>query len=185
MMTETSDMLARIEKLESENHKIKWACLIAVFVVLGSLIVAHTRNKGKLDVTDLIVRDASGAIIARLGADRHGTCLALTVRSGASSASLCVDNFYGSNLDLKNRTLETKASLSAGRKLYEGGDRLAPGLFINGEGGQAMLSVNVGSDTRLLLGRSEDQNSVLLSPGQEPAIRVVNARGKKIGAVPR
>jgi hypothetical protein len=179
-LTETIGLLPRIDKLESENRKIKWSCLILLLLVIALLVSSHTGNRGKIEVTELTVKDDSGTVIARLGADKHGSCLELTVRSGVSRAALCVDNFYGANLDLKNNSPETAASLSAGRKLYEGGSRLEPGLIIRGEGGQDMLAVNVGLETRLLLGRSEEENSVLLSAGQKPSVRVLDAHGKPV-----
>jgi len=179
-MTETSGLSARVEKLESENRKIRWACLILALAVAALLVSSREQFRGKIEVRELAVKDDSGTVIARLGADKHGTCLELTVKSRASSAALCVDNFYGSNLDLKNSSPESAASLSAGRKLYEGGNRIVPGLFIKGEDGKNMLAVNVGSEARLLLGRSEEYSSVLLSAGQQPSIQIHDAHGNAV-----
>ncbi len=183
-MAETTDLLARIQKLEAENRRIKWAGLVAALAMLVVLVTSLTRSKGRLEVTDLTVKDAAGTVIAHLGPNRHGTCLELTGRS-ASRAALCVDNSYGSNLNLWNQNPETSASLTAGTRLYEGGGRQVPGLLIKGEGGKYMLAVNVYAEPQLLLGKSEEENSVSLVAGQRPGIRVMDPQGKAIWAAPR
>ena len=185
-MNDMNELLVRMSKLESENRKMKWvaAGLMMALAILGLLVLHQMKKRDKIEVSELIVKDTSGAVIARLGEDRHGTCLDLTVRSGASKAELCVDKFYGANLDLRNRNPETAASLSAGQKSYEGGDRSVPGLHIEGANGQNRLSVNVGSEAELFLGRSEGDSAVVLSGGQEAAVRIVGKDGKTAWSVP-
>jgi hypothetical protein len=185
-MSEMNELLVRMSKLESENRKMKWvaALLMMALAILGLLVLHRVNKRDKVEVSELIVKDTSGAVIARLGEDGHGTCLDLTVRSGASRAELCVDKFYGANPDLRNRNPETDASLSAGQKLYEGGDRFVPGLHIEGENGQNRLSVNVGSEAELFLGRSEGDNAVVLSGGHEAAVRIVGKDGKTAWRAP-
>ena len=152
--------------------------------MLLGLLLYRTRQKNKVEVMDLTVKDSSGAIVAHLGPDRYGTCLDLTVRSGASKAALCVDTFYGANLDLSNRNPETRASLSAGKKIYEAPGPFVPGLHIEGENGQSSLNVNLGQEAELVLGHYNSGNSVVLLGGKEPGVRVEGANGKTVWFAP-
>ncbi len=179
-MEETNSLLVKIARLESESRRVRWVLsgLITMISVLGFLTLHHGTSAGKLTVTELTVKDSSGTVVARLGEGPNGTCLNLTARSLASKAFLCVDNSYGSSLDLGTLNPQASATLSAGRRLYEGGGSLAPGLVI--EDGEQTLAVNLGVDPELLLGHSGNDSSVVLSAGSKPRIRVVASGGKTV-----
>lgn len=185
-MDEVGELRARIRKLERDNRMTKWGvALLGLVIATTTVLFWWTLNRGHLDVKEITVRDASGAEIAHLGEDKYGTCLQLSVRSAASNATLCVDPYYGANLDLSNRNPKTQVHLSAGTKLYESvGGRLVPGLHIEGENGQNAFHVNVGSDAKLFLGRSETENSVTLSGGNGGSLRIVGPEGRELLTVP-
>ncbi len=184
-MTELDELRAQIQKLERDNRMTKWGvALLGLVTATATVLFWWTLNRGHLDVKEITVRDGSGAEIAHLGGDKYGTCLKLSVRSAASNATLCVDPYYGANLDLSNRNPKTKVLLSAGTKLYESvGGRLMPGLHIEGEDGQNAFHVNVGSDAKLFLGRSETENSVTLLGGNQVSLQVVG-QNKELLKVP-
>lgn len=179
---DSNGLLIRIDKLESDNRKMKLAGLFLIALLIA-FVVASFARKDKLELKELTVTDASGAVIARLGGDQHGTCLELSVRSGASRAALCADSFYGSNLDLRNNNPEIKASLSAGRKLYEGGGDLVPGLFIEGDGEK--FFVNVGKNAESFFGQTPSTNSLVFSGSPIPGMQIVDSNGKKVWAAPK
>lgn len=181
-MDDKAELALRMQKLEADLRNIKRISLglLLIIVVLAAVMISHARTRHALELSELTIKDHSGAVIARLGEYRHGTCLELTTRSGASKATLCADRFYGSNLDLSNENPSTRASLSAGRKLYEGGDRLVPSLFIEGENGENRFSVNVGTDPISFLGHSDSDDALVLSGGRHPAVNGFGAGGKEV-----
>jgi hypothetical protein len=186
-MADAGELLTRVQKLESENRKIKWlGGALALFLAVIVFFMVRSGNRNKLEVTELVVKDRRGNVVARLGSADFGTCLELTGYQGATNARVCVDNVYGSYLNLENRKPEARAFLSAGETLREPYGKLVPGLIIQGETGRGMLSVNVGPETAaLVIGRSPDDSAVVLSTGQnKPSLRVLGSDGKAVWTAP-
>jgi len=185
-MAEAGELLTRVQELESENRKVKWLGGALVFsLALIVFLMVRSANRTKLEVNELLVKDSRGNVVARLGSGNYRTCLELTGYRDTTSARLCVDNVYGSSLNLASRNPEARASLSAGETLREGGGKRVPGLVIEGETGGGMLSVNVGTETALVIGRSPDDGAVVLSTRQnKPSVRVLGSDGKVVWTAP-
>lgn len=184
-MAEDQELSVRVARLEANITKAKWFCgfLIVVLSIIAFFAIRMNVRK-TIQVEELTIRDGSGTVIAHLGPSKHGVCFELMARSGASRAQLCVDEHYGSSLDLDNKNPESSASLTAGRRAYEAGD-LFPGLSIAGPNSKSRLNMTVGSQAQFFLGQSDKNSSILLSPGQKPAARIVDSNGSTIWTVPR
>ena len=66
-MADMNELLTRIEKLESSGRERGWV-LAGLIICMASLAVGtHPRKPGVVEVRQLVVKDASGNVVTRLG----------------------------------------------------------------------------------------------------------------------
>ena len=182
-MPEINELLVRIEKLESSRRRRGWAAVVLLVTLAGFAVWVQTRKPGVVEAREFVVKDASGNVVARLGGTGYGsTCLGLMGTEKVTYASLCVDNHYGSNLQLENGLI--RAFLSAGADGKEGPGRLLPAFGIAEEGGNS-AAISVGEETTLELGPGIEKNAVKIAAGKAgPTIHMYDAKGKTIWTAP-
>jgi hypothetical protein len=178
-MSYENELLPRIERLESQIFKIKLTGILFVILIAG-FAAKSLITKGPLTVTGLSLADSQGRIVGKLGTSSlAGTCLELMGSANVASVELCAGDDSGSALTLFTDHGKTRAFLSAGSVLLEGGGRLAPSLVIAEADGKNLVSAMVGTETRLIVGHGTGEASAVVSvSGSKAAIRMVDASGK-------
>jgi hypothetical protein len=186
-MSDENELVKRIEKVERQNRRMAWfGGSLFLIVLFTSLFFARAATrKDVLQAKEFILRDDSGRVLARLSNDGWGTCLELRGKERVSEAYLCVGDHYGSSLTLLNEHGSTRAFLSAGFEMHEGGRSLVPGLVIAEADGRNLISANLGPDVKLVVGHGTEENSIVMStPEGKPAIKVVGNAGKALWTAP-
>jgi hypothetical protein len=65
-ITELASVLARVQKLEAENHRLKRIFVAALVLVGAALLMAQARSNRVVEAEKFILKDASGNARARL-----------------------------------------------------------------------------------------------------------------------
>jgi hypothetical protein len=100
-----SDVLVRLARIERENRRWKAGAMLAASALLGVLLSAAgpAGRKRVLEVTELRLIDATGALRGSLSADRSGAQLVLKDTSGKNRARLRVADDGTPRLELLDR----------------------------------------------------------------------------------
>jgi hypothetical protein len=180
-MSDVNELLKRIQKLESTNKKIRFVAGASILVALVALGFG-LRNRSKIEVNEVLIRDQSGDIVARLGGGKRGVCLSLIASTKLARADLCTSNSGGATLYLRDEQHKATAELSAGQSEHPAW-RL-PGLHIeNSEQNWADLSV--GDETELRIGRGPGESSASITSAKDGAgVRLFGGDGKVVWAAP-
>jgi hypothetical protein len=183
-MNDESDLLKRIQRLESENLKMKWlGGLLAIFLV-AMLVVGHVTKisviqANEIHAREFILNDDSGGVLARLRHNHLQTCLELNGKSKVSQAYLCVGDDYGSDLGLFNQHGADRAFLSAGTQTLEPLGYLSPGLMIGQRDGENLITATLDPEAELTVGHGDKKGSIVISSvASKPTIRVLDGNGK-------
>ena len=101
-----SDVLVRLARIERENRGWKAGAILAASALLGVLLSAAgpAGRKRVVEVTELRLIDATGALRGSLSADRSGAQLVLKDTSGKNRARLRVADDGTPRLELLDRT---------------------------------------------------------------------------------
>lgn len=187
-MTDEKTSLLRIEKLETENPRIKWGlglCIILFTLSTLLMVTERVKTKSTLEAKEFLLRDQAGRVAARLGSSSRGTCFELLGRTKEASALMCAGDESGSDLLLTTRHGESRAFLSADGRMYETVDgTILPGLFI-AENGAGIISATVGTKGKLAFGPGTGQNAVVISvPQTKPTIDLLANDGKTLWNAP-
>ena len=185
-MSHENGLVERIEKMERANRRIRWFSALLIVLITLLLFAWRMERKDVVQAKEFILKDDSGAVVARLSHTNWGTCLELTGKGQASEASLCVGDDYGSSLQLTNQHGADRAFLSAGLRMVEGPGTLSPGLVIAKDDGKSLISVSLGTETKLVVGQGTEKNSlvVLATPQMKPTIRILDSTGKTLWTTP-
>jgi hypothetical protein len=188
MVDETKSTL-RIHKIERENRLLKG--IIAVHVILSLafatfVFLERARTKNSLEAKEILLKDQSGRVAARLGSNSIGTCLEILGKTKRAAAAICVGDESGSDLLLTTDHGDSRAFLSAGGKMYESaGENVQPSLTIarNGEG-LITATMGAGGDSTPAQQSAESTASISVSQ-TKPAISLVDKNGKILWIVPQ
>lgn len=183
-MDEENRLEARLEKLEKRSTRMNFLVGVLILLIV-TFIPISLRTRDVLKARQFELRDNSGNLLAKLYHADSQTCLELSGAKRASLALLCVDDEYGSGLDLITDHGTTRAALSASITLREGPGTLAPGLTILQQDGKNLFNATVGDETRLFVGHGSGKNSIVLSSsGNSPTVSIVNQNGKDAWVAP-
>lgn len=185
-MENETQLLAKVKRLESLYLRITWVGgLLFVFVAVISLW-GRMGSKDSISVREVLIKDEAGRVVAKLGTnDLSGTCLQLKSKEEGSAAELCVGDAATSSLMLSTHRGATRAFLSAGSRLYENGGVLSPGLLIADADGEKLVSATLGAETKLIIGRGTENNSVVIAaPPTKPTIKLLGGEGKPLWTAP-
>ncbi|MGA8143980.1 MAG: hypothetical protein WB987_08845 [Candidatus Acidiferrales bacterium] len=126
------ELLARIEKLEVANLRLKWAgalCL-GLLAAIGVFIGLRKPLSSAVEASEFLLRGRDGKIVAKLSDNAFGTCFEIFGRGKAAGAELCAGDDYGASLSLTNHHGESRAFISAGSKQFESiGSSFVPTLL--------------------------------------------------------
>jgi hypothetical protein len=166
-----SDLASKIETLRRD---IFWTRCIAgaALLCLAAASVANWRNHPKtVEANEFLLKDRAGNITARLGQDNFGeTCLTLTAEEHVAIANLCVQDKEGSSLDLHNLKSDSRAMLTPGFYTSEPLFHFQPALIINEATNAHFASLNVGTESMLVIGHNSKDSVRISSPAGEPRI---------------
>jgi hypothetical protein len=183
-MAPERELIERLEKLEKRALRTQQLVVVLVITLAGLMAILRLKPTGPIRATEFVLTDAHGAILAKLGYKDLETCLELG-GGKPSSAHLCVGDQYGSDLYLSNRGGADRAFLSAGSLLREPGGTVKPGLVISEGDGKNLIAGSLGTDTRLIVGHANQENSVLLSSLDATlSIQVLGPSGKPLWKAP-
>ncbi len=175
------DLLAQIKKLRRD---ILWMKCVAaaVFLCLAAVSVANwRRHPATVEANEFLLKDHSGNVVARLG--QYGfsdTCLTLTAKQNVSMANLCVQDSEGSSLDLHNVKSESRATLTPGFNSYEPLTRFQPALVISDAMNSHFVHIDVGAETKLIMGNDSKDSVSISSRAGEPQIVLFGVNQKPI-----
>ena len=177
-----NDSLNKIKRLEREARATRTLLVLALIVSAASLFIAWRADHRRVfSAREFVMTDDRGNALANLSHTPFGTCLQLKGHQKTTTASLCVGDDYGADLFLANQNGSDRAFLSAGSRLYEGGDALPPGLVISQADGQNMISAILGNETKIVVGHGTEKNSILIQTGSErPLIRAMDNNGNTV-----
>jgi hypothetical protein len=175
------DLSAQIEKLRRD---ILWTRCVAaaLFLCLAVASVANwTRHPRTVEANEFLVKDHAGNVVARLGQSDFGdTCLYLTAKQNISVASLCVQDGEGASLDLLNVKRQSRATLTPGFTIYEPLYHFQPALSINDAMGSHFVDINVGTETKLVMGHDSKDSVFISSRTGEPKIVLFGMNQKPV-----
>jgi hypothetical protein len=175
------DLLPQIEKLRRD---ILWTrCVAAVlFLCLAVVSVANwTRHPRTVEASEFLLKDRAGNVVARLGQYDFGdTCLTLTAKQHISVANLCVQDGEGSSLDLHNMKSESRATLTPGFNSHEPLFQFQPALIINDALSSHFVDINVGPETKLVMGHDSKDSVSISSRAGEPNTVLFDVNQKTI-----
>src|SRR6516225_2950336 len=98
------ELLARIEKLEVANLRLKWAgalCLL-LMTAFGAFVGFRKAPNGTIEANEFLLKGRDGKIVAKLSDNAFGTCFQIFGRNKATGAELCAGDDYGASLFLTN-----------------------------------------------------------------------------------
>lgn len=184
-MTE-QEILGKIRQLEVRSSRIKWLglTLIAILAALSFVDRLQSHKTRTVVTSELLLTDTHGKVVATLSTKEGHACLNLDGQDGLARAQLCAGDEYGASLDLTTHKGQTRAILSAGTKLTEGGGELTPSLIISEKDGEHLVSASVGENTKVLIGHGTERDSIILSSRGRPTISVAGESGKIEWSVP-
>jgi hypothetical protein len=188
MVTDYEILLARIGRVENDNRRIKLA-IVATFllsaVILAFMASGLLRGKQALEAQELLLKDSSGHIVARLGSGPVGACLEILGKTKESSATLCAGDDSGSSLFLAAHHGDSRALVSAGGLIYETPNgNTSPSLMIS-EGGKDLISLTVGRGQAIGIPQNDRQASpAMYVIGEKPAVSLLKPNGTSIWTAP-
>jgi hypothetical protein len=175
------DLSARIEKLRTEIWWSRFLAAISILCIAALSVANWMRHPKSVEANEFLVKDRAGNLVARLGQDKLGvTCLTLTAKQNVSVASLCVQDDEGSLLDLHNLNSESRATLTPGFNMFEGGGQFQPALIINAGSNDPFLHINLGKETTLVMGDGSKESVAISSMPENPKITLFGADQKPI-----
>jgi hypothetical protein len=184
-LSEENDLKLRIKRLERECRRLRFATILAItlLAVFEGANVIESRPRDSITVREVLLKDESDRIVARLGRRNGATCLDIEGEAKDASAELCAGDKYGSSLSLINSGAKSRAFLTAGSKIDEttAMSDLAPSLIIAREDGKQLIRATLGPQTELLVGHGSQKDSLLLSATEDhPSITVLGNDGKSV-----
>jgi hypothetical protein len=99
-MADENAVLARIEKLEASNRRLKLLATGPLLALCVLFVSGQARPNRKIEAQEFVLLDSNGSKIADLAAspDRDGACLILRKQSDAGAAVLCNGKAIGASL---------------------------------------------------------------------------------------
>jgi hypothetical protein len=187
-MSDEDRWLLRIENIERENRRLKLVLLLSTLlsmVALALIVTSHFHEKRVLEAQELLLKDSSGDVVARLGSRAVGACFELFGKTKDASAVLCAGDDAGADLLLTTHHGDSRALVSAGGKMYETvGATTVPSLLI-AQGGKGFVSLTIGTDRSLGIPHSDAQKTAAVSVlGERPAINLLDSNGKTLWTAP-
>jgi hypothetical protein len=178
------EILEKIRQLEVRSSRMKWFGLALVVILVAVLFADRLQPHKTVVTSELLLTDGRGKVVATLSTEEGHACLNLNGQDGLAHAQLCAGDEYGASLDLTTHKGQTRAILSAGTKLTEGGGELTPSLIISERDGEHLVSASAGENTRVLIGHGTERDSIILSSRGRPTISVAGGSGKLEWSVP-
>lgn len=181
-MPDVEVLLRRIEALESRQRSVGWVVFTLAVVLVGIGVLRETKKGGTLEVRELVVKNESGAVVARLRGDPSGACLGLTGSGKVTTADLCASENSGSIISLNDGRRRT--FLSAGARYAEPTTEVLPGLIISEVSGKT-ISLSGGEYPALSIREpGTDKAAVFAFERQGPTLRLVDTEGKVLWTAP-
>ena len=167
MTSQTLDLqtvVERLEKVEAQNRRLKWAGVLVVVVVCAVVLMGQASPKKRVvEAERFILRDAGGNMRAWLGVDaKNWVGLSLFDKDEKPRVGLTV--YADGSADLKLRdaegTLRAGLEASADGKtnlvLYDVEERGRVGLFVLGDGLGGLSLYDAEGKNRVALGVESD-----------------------------
>lgn len=174
-------------EIKNLHRDIFWTRCISVtlFLALAGLLFATWRRHSKtLEGSQLVLRDDAGAVFAKLAKSKNGdACLTLESKGNASAADLCVQDLEGAFLDLHNLKSNSRAMLSPGFYMREGG-RVSPALVLNDGQNAHTFHVYLGSESKLEMDHNSNESVVVSSTPERAKNSLFDESGKPHWSTP-
>ncbi|MGB7231517.1 MAG: hypothetical protein WBD19_07580, partial [Candidatus Acidiferrum sp.] len=183
-MSDEDRWLFRIERIERENRRLKLVMTLSTLlsiVALALIVTGHFHEKRILEAQEILLKDSSGNVMARIGSRAVGACFEMYGKTKDASVVLCAGDDAGADLLLTTRHGDSRVLISAGGKMYETvGATSVPSLLI-AQGGKGFVSLAVGTDPSLGMPHSAAQKSAVVSVlGERPTINLLDSNGKTL-----
>jgi hypothetical protein len=174
------ELLPQIEKLRRDLLWTKYIAAILFVLLAAASLASWTKRSKTIEANEFLVKDRAGKIVARLGHNDFGdTCLTLTAQQSVSVANLCVQDSEGSSLDLHNLKSDSRATLTPGFNTYEPAFHFQPALIINQAMNADFANINVGAESKFVMGQ-DSKNIVSISSGAEDPKIVLYGPNEKL-----
>ena len=183
MKDELRAVVARLEKVERQTRRMKYAGIVVVMLAGAAVLMGQAAPKGKtIEAEKFVVVDNADHTRAILGYDDDGT-FGLWIRSevGKPRLGLGILTDESVGLGLSDIDGKTRASLvfdERGRSrlhYYDGDGKLISFLFLR-ENGSAGLTMRDGN--------GQIRADLSLNEHGAPALTLINKRGKVIWSAP-
>jgi hypothetical protein len=162
------ELLPQIEKLRRD---LIWS------------VASWTKHPKTVEANEFLLRNPAGKIVARLGQFNFGdTCLTLTAQQNVSVANLCVQDGEGSSLDLHNLRSESRAVLTPGFSTVEPMFHFQPALIITEAMNTHFVNINVGAESKLVMGHGSKDVVSISSRAGDPKIVLYGLNDKPLWA---
>jgi hypothetical protein len=187
-MVDHDQILLRIGKAERENRRMRLALICSIVLSMAAVTLAltsHFHAKEVIQTQELLLKNQSGQIVARLGSRPSGACLEILGKTKDASAMLCAGDQTGADLVLTTHHGDSRVLVSAGGKMYETiHDEVPPSLLI-AQAGKGLISLKIGTDRSLGIAQENEENSAAVSVlGQRPAVSLLDQNGKELWSAP-
>lgn len=111
----SADVEARLSRLERDNRWLRRALAALSLLAIAPLLVAYVPANDKIEAGELVVRDKSGAVRARVWVDEKGDArLVLRAQDGKSQAMLATAD--GASLTLGDKEGKSNIVMSGSAK---------------------------------------------------------------------
>ena len=168
------DVASQIQKLRNDIFWTRCILGVALLFLAAASAANWRRHPRSIEANEFLVRGPAGNIAAKLGQDSFGdTCLTLTAKENVAEASMCVQDREGSSLDLHNLKSESRTTLTPGFYSYEPLFHFQPALVINEAMNSNFANLNVGAETKLVMGHNSKDSVRVSSPTGEPKITLL------------
>jgi hypothetical protein len=187
-MVDHDQILLRMEKAERENGRMRVALICSMILSVAAVtltLTSHFLAKHTVQTQELLLKNQSGQVVARLGSRPSGACLEILGQTKDASAMLCAGDETGADLVLTTNHGDSRALMSAGGKMYETiYNDVSPNLLI-AQAGKGLVSLTVGTDRSLGIAQKDGENSAAVSVlGQRPRVSLLDKNGKALWSAP-
>jgi hypothetical protein len=177
-MADEDKLLLRIEGVERESRRMKLAMLLSLLLSAAAIFLilrSQAQMKQSLEAREILLKDSSGHVVARLGPQPIGACLEIFGKTKNASAALCVGDDVGADLLLTTRHGDGRVLISAGGKMYETTDSTKVPSILIAQAGKGLVSLAVGTDQSLGTPHRD---------AEKPAMSVQDSSGKILWSAP-
>jgi hypothetical protein len=181
-MVDHDEIVLRLEKAERHNGRMRLALICSMILSIAAVSLALTSHflaKHTVQTQELVLKNQSGQVVARLGSRSSAACLEILGQTKDASAMLCAGDETGAGLVLTTHHGDSRALISAGGKMYETIDNSVPPSILIAQAGKGLVSLTVGTDRSLGVAQKDGGNSGAVSVlGQRPTVSLFDEHGK-------